>query len=114
MVSEQHQQIENMIRTMGGMGQAGGDSMTPDERMLAGRAAMETMAQPVSNFPDVTITDVDAGGVKAEWVIAKEGANTANRILYIHGGAFSMGSPATHRPDHIQTGDRNRLCRSVD
>lgn len=45
---------------------------------------------------DAQITPVDAGGVKAEWVLAP-GVNPARRVLYIHGGAFVMGSPKSHR-----------------
>ena len=44
----------------------------------------------------VTIRDVDAGGVPAEWVLA-EGADPARRLLYLHGGAFAAGSPRSHR-----------------
>jgi len=43
-----------------------------------------------------TFTPVDAGGVRAEWVAAP-GADGARRVLYIHGGAFTMGSPRSHR-----------------
>jgi monoterpene epsilon-lactone hydrolase len=43
-----------------------------------------------------TITPVDAGGVPAEWVVAP-GADPSRRVLYIHGGAFMMGSPRSHR-----------------
>ena len=39
---------------------------------------------------------VDAGGVPAEWVTAP-GADKNQRILYIHGGGFMMGSPKSHR-----------------
>jgi acetyl esterase/lipase len=42
------------------------------------------------------ITAVDAGGVPAEWVVAP-GADSRRRVLYIHGGAFVMGSPVSHR-----------------
>jgi monoterpene epsilon-lactone hydrolase len=45
---------------------------------------------------DVTITPVDCGGVPGEWVLAP-GADPARRTLYIHGGAFLMGSPRSHR-----------------
>jgi len=38
----------------------------------------------------------DAGGISAEWVIAP-GADSARRVLYIHGGGFIMGSPKSHR-----------------
>ncbi len=42
------------------------------------------------------IRPVDAGGVKAEWVLAP-GADPRRRLLYIHGGAWIMGSPLSHR-----------------
>ncbi|MEJ2532511.1 MAG: alpha/beta hydrolase [Halioglobus sp.] len=42
------------------------------------------------------ITPADAGGVPAEWVIAP-GADSDRRVLYLHGGAFVMGSPRSHR-----------------
>ncbi len=41
-------------------------------------------------------TPVDAGGVPGEWVLAPN-ADGARRLLYIHGGAFMMGSPKSHR-----------------
>lgn len=43
-----------------------------------------------------SFTPVDAGGVKAEWVVAP-GADSSRRTLYIHGGAWAMGSPRSHR-----------------
>ncbi len=48
---------------------------------------------PVDGF-DVRPTD--AGGVPAEWVLAA-GSDPDRRLLYIHGGAFTMGSPVSHR-----------------
>jgi len=39
---------------------------------------------------------VDAGGVPAEWVTAGN-ADNGRRVLYIHGGAFVVGSPVSHR-----------------
>ena len=39
---------------------------------------------------------VDAGGVPAEWVLAP-GADGERRTLYIHGGAWMMGSARSHR-----------------
>lgn len=38
----------------------------------------------------------DAAGVAAEWVLAP-GADPARRMLYIHGGAYTAGSPLSHR-----------------
>jgi acetyl esterase/lipase len=45
---------------------------------------------------DVRIVPVDDGGVRGEWVVAP-GADTSRRTLYVHGGAFVMGSPRSHR-----------------
>ena len=39
---------------------------------------------------------VDAAGVPAEWVLVP-GADGRRRTLYIHGGAYLMGSPRSHR-----------------
>ena len=36
------------------------------------------------------------GGVKAEWVSAKN-VNEENVILFLHGGGYNTGSPSTHR-----------------
>jgi acetyl esterase/lipase len=44
----------------------------------------------------VAISATNAGGVDAEWVVAP-GASHARRLLYIHGGAFAVGSPVSHR-----------------
>ena len=45
---------------------------------------------------DATFTPVDCDGVPAEWVLAP-GTDGARRTLYIHGGAYIMGSPKSHR-----------------
>jgi len=45
---------------------------------------------------DATFTPVDCAGVPAEWVLAP-GADSARRTLYIHGGAYIIGSPRSHR-----------------
>jgi acetyl esterase/lipase len=51
-------------------------------------------------FPDggklATFAPVDAGGIAAEWVLAQD-ADPDRRMLYLHGGAFAMGSPKSHR-----------------
>ena len=39
---------------------------------------------------------VDAGGVPAE-LVETRGADATQVVLYLHGGGFVMGSPATHR-----------------
>jgi acetyl esterase/lipase len=45
---------------------------------------------------DAGFTPADCAGVRGEWVLAP-GADSARRTLYIHGGAFIIGSPKSHR-----------------
>jgi epsilon-lactone hydrolase len=66
------------------------DSLTIAER----RAATDSVAaQPP---PGTTVEPVDAGGVQAEWVAAA-GVPPGRLLLYLHGGAYQIGSPATLR-----------------
>ncbi len=44
----------------------------------------------------VDVSSVDAGGVPAEWVTPREGREP-RALAHLHGGAYVMGSPATHR-----------------
>lgn len=47
--------------------------------------------------PDsAAITPVSAGGVSCEWIV-DAGADTANRLLYLHGGGYVAGDLETHR-----------------
>ena len=64
------------------------------QRLAVMRENMDSMSDGIE-FTS-SFTPVDAGGVPAQWVIAP-GANPERRLLYIHGGAFSMGSPKSHR-----------------
>ena len=41
---------------------------------------------------DAEIRPVDVDGIPGEWVLA-EGADPGKRLLYLHGGAFIIGSP---------------------
>ena len=52
----------------------------------------EFLNQPV----DAGIENVVCNGVPGEWVTA-EGADPNRRLLYLHGGAFRVGSPLSHR-----------------
>ena len=62
--------------------------------MKGARAAIDTISEGREYTSKFLTTD--AGGVPAEWVIAP-GADNSRRVLYIHGGAFIMGSPKSHR-----------------
>ena len=66
------------------------DDLTIAER----RAAIESVAAPSPT--GTTVEPVDAGGVPAEWVIAA-GVDSVRALLYLHGGAYQIGSPTTLR-----------------
>jgi monoterpene epsilon-lactone hydrolase len=84
MASEELKTVRDMLSA------ADLDRLTVTER----RAAAESIAsQPP---PGTTVEPVDAGGVGAEWVVAA-GADSDRVLLYLHGGAYQIGSPATHR-----------------
>lgn len=44
---------------------------------------------------DVIVTDVDAGGVPAHWLVTP-GANPDRVLLYLHGGWYTLGSLRSH------------------
>lgn len=45
---------------------------------------------------EVSIEEVDAGGVQAEWV-CWPGSSDDSALVYFHGGGYVFGSPAGHR-----------------
>jgi len=65
-----------------------------NQRLQVMRDYMDGMSDGL-NLP-ASFSTADADGVAAEWVIAP-GADPARRLLYIHGGAFMVGSPKSHR-----------------
>jgi monoterpene epsilon-lactone hydrolase len=65
------------------------DAMTVPER----RAATASVAQAPAG---ARVAAADASGVPAEWVTAA-GVAAGRVIMYLHGGAYQLGSPATLR-----------------
>jgi epsilon-lactone hydrolase len=55
----------------------------------------------------VTFTPAECGGVAGEWAAAKGAASLEHALLYLHGGAYCVGSPRTHR---VITGQLARRC----
>jgi len=65
------------------------------ERLQSMREAMDNMGKD-ADISGVTITPVNVDGVPAEWICAPN-SDPDRRLLYIHGGAFMLGSPVSHR-----------------
>lgn len=60
------------------------------------RAQAERMAGNPKPSKKVQVLDVNAGSVPSEWVVP-QGAPQDRALLYIHGGAWFLGSTKTHR-----------------
>ena len=60
------------------------------------KQARRTMEELFGQDVDADIKPVDVDGIAAEWVLAS-GADPSKRLLYLHGGAFRVGSPKSHR-----------------
>jgi monoterpene epsilon-lactone hydrolase len=67
-----------------------------DQSLADQRARMDSLANffPVPDGTEVEPASV--GGVKGEWVRAKRARRDA-ALLYLHGGGYVIGSPASHR-----------------
>ncbi|MCH2674334.1 MAG: alpha/beta hydrolase [Dehalococcoidia bacterium] len=61
--------------------------------------ARAVLDQAFSVYPpasDVTIFEIDAGGVPCQWITAP-GVPQDRLIIYLHGGAYATCSPTTHK-----------------
>jgi len=84
---------EELARVIGIVSQMfAGDA--PD--IAASRARLETAAALFQRPPDVRYEPVDAGGVRAELVVAPN-ADPERTLVYFHGGAYTAGSIGSHR-----------------
>ena len=90
--SEQHY---NSIDSIAGLLEAGNENKDRKTQLLESRVAMDEWGSE-ADMSGIRLEDVEVNGVPAEWVLA-EGADPDRRLLYIHGGAFMMGSPRSHR-----------------
>lgn len=60
------------------------------------RDGFERLAAHVGGDTEATISQVEANGVPGE-VVRASGASEDSVTLYLHGGGYVIGSPATHR-----------------
>ena len=70
------------------------DSHSHPDRLHVMRREMDNLG--LGKEGDCEIIPASADGVPGEWVVAR-GADVKQRVLYLHGGAFMMGSPRSHR-----------------
>ena len=90
--STEHHEVLELLGTLAAAGEKGNGR----NRLKAMREAMDAMGDE-ADLTGITVTPVDADGVSCEWVTA-ERSEPGRRLLYLHGGAFSLGSPRSHRP----------------
>jgi acetyl esterase/lipase len=84
------QQLENVIQMVKALMEKPATTVTEMRANFAnGMAAFQAAA-------DVTSTPVEAGGVRAEWIVAP-GAVQDRVVLYLHGGGYVVCSVDTHR-----------------
>jgi len=75
--------------------------MTAVFKQSSGKARLANLRDYMDSMSDDKAFDsefrpVQEGLLRGEWVLAP-GANPRRRLLYIHGGAWMMGSPKSHR-----------------
>mgnify|MGYP001403727861 FL=1 len=90
--SDQHHQS---VEAITGFFEASDQGKDRKARLLEIRKAINE-AGDTADMTGIRLQEVAADGVPAEWVLV-EGADPKKRLLYIHGGAFMMGSPRSHR-----------------
>ncbi|MEQ5787204.1 alpha/beta hydrolase [Erythrobacter sp. NFXS35] len=68
----------------------------PTPPVEARRAGFEAQMAALPVDPEVTVTRIDLGGVPA--LRSRHGEDTGRMILWLHGGAFVLGSAQSYRP----------------
>jgi len=63
----------------------------------AQRRAMDGFGRDMMRGITTHTTPVNAGGVDAEWVSTAPDPTAGPVILFLHGGAYTVGSPTSHR-----------------
>lgn len=107
--SPEHAAVEEKVRVLA---EGADQRMSRDQRVRLMRENLERAFG--DREVDAEIREVDAGGVRCEWVLAP-GADPARRLLYLHGGAFMAGSPKSHRPLTARlSADNGAAVLSVD
>ena len=88
--SAEHHDAVALLASMGERNSGSGN------RLQQIRDGMDAMGE-AADLTGITIKPVSVDGVPGEWVLA-ENADPSRRLLYLHGGAWTAGSPKSHRP----------------
>lgn len=72
------------------------------------RIAADKMYATLPLADDITYETVSVGNLKGEWTKSPEARDT-HVLYYIHGGAFLIGSPATHRGEISELGRAGKM-----
>ena len=67
-------------------------SIAAQRRWLGGMAHLNLPPRGVRITPDTL------AGLPGEWLRGRDGSARRGTLLYLHGGAYVVGAPATHRP----------------
>ena len=70
--------------------------VSPDSNVVAVRRLFEKVQARKRVAKSVTVRAATIEGIACEWLIP-EGCEDAPILFYLHGGAYLLGSPATHR-----------------
>lgn len=89
-LNAEHRQVLKVLAQLSGQTK----NLPLSQHLKALRRFMDTLSE--GHRLNAHFAAVDAGGVRGEWVVAP-GADSSRRTLYIHGGAWAMGSPLSHR-----------------
>jgi len=98
MASPELQQAEQLMAELANAAMAA----AADGDFIGGLRQAMNSTIPFEATEAATVAAVSANGVPAEWVTVAE-SRPGQRMLYVHGGGYVAGSPATHR----------RLCENL-
>jgi monoterpene epsilon-lactone hydrolase len=70
--------------------------VSPQSDILMVRRTFEAMQKRKRVAKGVVVREAELAGIACEWLIPP-GCDDAPVLYYLHGGAYLMGSPATHR-----------------
>jgi len=91
MASHESQVVRELLSQQKRAAQAGAQQTIEEQRR-----GLEAMGEMIPFAPDVTVDKTSVGRIPGEWVAAPSAVG--NRVfLYLHGGAYYMGSCASHR-----------------